>query len=96
MHSLKKSEQAKEDLIYLWLYGLEHYGESNADFYFDELETKIDSLLDYPEKYRLQNYYSPPVRICPHRSHLIIYTIENDELFIVRAINQEINIKDYI
>ena len=96
MLSLKKSEQAKEDLIDLWLYGLEHYGESNADFYFDELETKIDSLLEYPEKYRLQDYYLPPVRICPHRSHLIIYTIENDEVFIVRVINQEMNIKDYV
>ena len=39
MLSLKKSEQAKEDLIDLWLYGLEHYGESNADFYFDEYNT---------------------------------------------------------
>jgi plasmid stabilization system protein ParE len=54
MLSLKKSKQTKEDLIAIWLYGLEHYGESNADFYFDELETKIDSLLEYPEKYPLK------------------------------------------
>lgn len=96
MLSLKKSELAKEDLIDLWFYGLEHYGESSADLYFDELETKINSLLEHPEKYRTRNNYSPPVRICPHRSHLIIYTIDSDELFIVRVINQEMNIKDYV
>jgi toxin ParE1/3/4 len=96
MLRLKKSEQAKEDLIDLWLYGLEHYGESNADLYFDELETKINSLLEYPEKYRLQEYYSPPVRICPHRSHFFIYTMENDGVFIVRVINQEMNIADNV
>lgn len=96
MLRIRKSALAKEDLIDIWLYGFDNLGEAQADFYLDQLEVKINSLGEHPKKYRLREQYSPPIRVCPHQSHHIIYTIENDAVYIVRVLGGDMLITEHI
>ena len=63
MLKIRKSELAKEDLIKIWFDGYYERGEQQADLYLDRLEEKINSLLNFPEKYRLRKQFTPP---CSH------------------------------
>lgn len=94
MLRVRKSELAKEDLITLWLDGYNQRGEQQANTYLDNLETKIKSLVNSPERYPLKKQFKPPIRICPHQSHHIVYTvIDNDAVYIVRVLRKEMDIE---
>jgi toxin ParE1/3/4 len=96
MLKIRKSELAKEDLIKIWFDGYYERGEQQADFYLGRLEEKINSLLNFPEKYRLRKQFNPPIRIYPHKSHLVIYTMKTDEILIVRVLPSQMKIEERI
>lgn len=79
-----QTNAARTDLIEIWLYG--------ADAYLDELGSYIKSLCNFPEKYRLQKSYVPPVRIGLYRSHLVIYTNEIDTISIIRVLHKTMDV----
>jgi len=93
---VRKSELAKEDLINTWLYGFGKFGEQEADNYLDDLEEKIESLANAPERYTLKTEYQPAIRICPHRSQHIIYMLEKEAIYIVRVLRKEMDIKHHL
>ena len=96
MLRIRKSVLAREDLIDIWFDGYYTWGEQQADFYLDELEVKIDSLLNFPEKYYLREKFNPPIRICPHKKHLVIYTVKPDEILIVRVLPSAMDIEKHV
>lgn len=56
---IKITERANEDLIDIWLYGYEIWGESNADFYLDELANAVQSLSSNSTRYREYSNVAP-------------------------------------
>jgi toxin ParE1/3/4 len=40
--------------------------------------------------------FEPPVRIHPHKRHLIIYTIETDYIQIVRVLHHRMDVKSHL
>lgn len=79
------SRKAEEDIIAIFVQGVTRFGMQQAERYHDLLEKTFQFLAENPEAARERVEITPPVRIHPIESHIVIYTIdENNEIFIVR------------
>lgn len=93
---IKKTVLADEDLIDIYLYGSQNFGQSQAERYFAEINQAFSFLADNPWVANERPEFVPPVRIHPHGKHLIVYTVEDDFLLIVRVLHQRMDIKQHI
>ncbi|MDP4593507.1 MAG: type II toxin-antitoxin system RelE/ParE family toxin [Beijerinckiaceae bacterium] len=79
------SAKAENDIIAIYIESARLFGESQADTYHAGFETAFRFLSDNPRAARERIELSPPVRVHPCGSHVIIYTLEeNDDALIVR------------
>ncbi len=96
MLRVDKLPLAEEDLIDIWAYGYDTWGETQADKYADSLEDMIKSIASSPKKHRLRTEFRPSVRICPHISHIIIYKIKEDSIVIIRVLHKSMDVPLHI
>lgn len=90
------SKQAEHDLIEIYRYGFLTYGEIKADLYINALKDKCEFLAENPSLCRERQELTPPVRICHHKKHLIIYTVETGCILIVRFCHERMDIPRYL
>ena len=76
---------AADDLIHIYLEGVRLFGTAQAEKYQDELEERFELLAFNPYMTRERRELTPPVRINPFRSHVIVYRIEDDDILIIRV-----------
>jgi len=78
--------EAEEDIITIFLSGAEQFGLSQAEHYHNELQKTFDLLSAYPQMARIREELIPSVRVHPHVSHIILYTVsESNDVFIIRV-----------
>jgi len=81
----KLSQKADEDIITVYIEGFRTFGATQAEKYHAELEHTFHLLSSSPMLARERFEITPPVRIHPFRSHIIIYTVdEKDDVLILR------------
>lgn len=85
MTGYRLTDEASEDLIALYIQGYDLFGQTQADRYHDEMTALFERLADFPELGRLDNDYVPPVRILPHRSHVVVYEDAGGGVTILRV-----------
>jgi toxin ParE1/3/4 len=78
------SRKAEDDLIAIYRTGIDEFGLAQAERYFAGLEQAFALLAVYPRAARERREISPPVRAHPHKSHLIVYIVEGDDVLILR------------
>ena len=79
------SRKAEDDLIEIYIEGVSRFGEDQADQYHRMIEAMVELLSENPRIARERLEISPPVRIHPFHSHLIVYMVDdNNDIFIVR------------
>jgi len=77
--------KAEDDLIEIYIEGASLFGMEQADYYYGKIERMIEMLSENPRMARERHEISPPVRIHPFLSHLIVYTVDdNNDIFIIR------------
>lgn len=81
----KLSRKAEDDLIAIYRTGSEEFGVDQAESYFAGLEEAFGFLASYPRAARERFEIDPPVRAHPHKTHLIVYLIEDDDILILRV-----------
>jgi len=98
MLRINKLPLAEEGLIDIWIYGYETWGVAQADTYADSIEDTLNALARMPKKYPMRTNLRPPVRICHHISHLIIYTIAEDEsaITVIRVLHKSMDIEQHL
>ena len=80
------SIEAEEDVIAIFLSGAEQFGIVQAERYHDELEKIFDLLSIHPQAARIREELTPSVRVHPHVSHIILYSVtESNDIFIIRV-----------
>lgn len=84
--SYRLTPKALTDLEDIWLYTSAQWSVEQADAYVDELERIFTTLAAMPGIARERHEFSPPVRIHPHRQHLIVYRVEQDAIEIIRVL----------
>lgn len=87
---------AEVDLSMIWLNGAERWGVEQADRYVDGLFAVFDLLADFPGMARERDEFSPPVRIYPSGSHLVIYSLEGQGVQIIRVLHAHQNLMAYL
>ena len=93
---IQVTELANEDLINIWLYGNENWGERLADDYLFELDSNMQTLRQNPQRYPEHKGVTPPFRLMPFRSHLVIYEIQNTSINILRVLQKNMDTESHI
>jgi toxin ParE1/3/4 len=75
------SRRADNDFEQVYFEGLDRFGKAQADAYVRDLTGVFELIGDNPRMARFRYEIEPPVRVHPHRSHLIVY--EEDSAFVV-------------
>ena len=88
----KTTPEADSDLIGIYLYGFQNFGERQAEGYFSELKDCFQLLSETPFVCRERFEFIPPVRIHHHGRHLIIYMIQDDLILIIRVLHDSMDI----
>ena len=80
------SRKAEEDVISIYVHGLENFGELQAAKYHARLEACFEFLASNPLAAPERREISPPVRIHPFGVHIVIYQIiDTGGIFIIRV-----------
>lgn len=93
MQKIYKFFAAKQDLIDIWVYTFDEWGEFQADKYLNDLDAIFILLAEQPLICRERTEISPPVRIHHHAYHLIVYTIADDGINIVRVLHEKMDLE---
>jgi toxin ParE1/3/4 len=84
--TIKRTAQAEEDLIDIWLY-IAHDDERAADRVLDDIEEKLLLLADQPGLGPARPDIAPDLRYFPVRRYLILYRQITDGIEIVRVVH---------
>lgn len=80
------SYKAEEDIIDIFLRGADQFGLQQAEHYHTILEKTFQFLAENPLAAHLRTEISPPVRVHPVESHIIVYTADDEgRVFIIRV-----------
>ncbi len=80
------SPKALEDMEDIWRYTAENWSLEQADQYIDDLEKAIQLIVSMPLTARERMELNPPVRIHVHQTHLVVYTLGDKEVIILRVL----------
>lgn len=86
MPTIKRTAQAEEDLIDIWLY-IAHDDVRAADRVLDDIEEKFLLLADQPGLGPARPDIAPDLRYSPVRRYLILYRQITDGIEIVRVVH---------
>lgn len=80
------SRKAEDDVIAIFVHGAEQFGLRQAEHYHDLLGKTLQFLAENPEAARERTEITPPVRIHPFESHMVLYTVdERGDVFVLRV-----------
>jgi toxin ParE1/3/4 len=91
MKQLRVTNEAKADLIDIWLY-ISQNNETAADTLINKITAKFDELLINPGIGRERIDIAPLVRSFPVSNYLIFYRLLNEGIEILRVIHGARNI----
>lgn len=83
--ALRFTKAADADIVHMMLEGIERFGLPQADAYADGLKAACHAIEANPEVVRLREEYTPAVRIYRYRSHMIVYTIDEAGVLVIRV-----------
>ncbi len=85
----RTTRQADQDIIDIHLRGCQEFGQSQAEQYHVGLPgaRTFDPIADNPRMAREWPEFTPPVRLRPWRSHLIVYVLADADFLIVRVLH---------
>ncbi len=71
------SVAAEKDIVYAYREGVRLFGVEQAEKYHAGMEQIFQFLSDTPKAARERTEITPPVRVHPYRSHIIVYLIDS-------------------
>jgi len=92
----KLTPAAESDLIDIYVYGFQTFGETQAEQYFSELENCFEVLSQTPLICRERTEFIPPVRIHHRGRHLVIYIVQDDRILIIRILHDSMDVKRHL
>jgi toxin ParE1/3/4 len=96
MSRVIKQVQAEQDLLEIWLYTFNEWGEQQADTYLEDLSDAMALLAEQPLICRERLEFNPPVRIHHHAHHLLVYLILDDGINIIRVLHENMEIDGHL
>ncbi|MDA0207455.1 MAG: type II toxin-antitoxin system RelE/ParE family toxin [Acidobacteria bacterium] len=91
MRKIRMQALAEADLVDVWIYTQERWGETQADRYFDELEAGILRLAHNPELGRACEHIRADYRALRINRHIVFYKLEPSLIRVVRILHQRMD-----
>lgn len=88
MANYKLSTKAAMDIADIYEYGILQFGIRQAQSYLNGLEKNLGVLVKRPELSRKAEYITRNLYRFKYRSHIIFFTLAEDEAFVVRILEQ--------
>ena len=92
MYSLVKTPLAENDLINIWQYSFEEWGEHKANTYLNGIDLALKRLCQNPTLYRERSEFTPSVRFMPFEQHICIYQLQEQGILLIRVLHQSMDI----
>lgn len=84
----RTTRQADQEIIDIYLRGCREFGQRQAELYHDGLARAFDLIATEPRIAGERREFTPPVRLHPYKSHLIIYVLDDVGVLIVRVLRR--------
>ncbi|MEZ5023902.1 MAG: type II toxin-antitoxin system RelE/ParE family toxin [Chitinophagales bacterium] len=91
--SYKISTLAKDDLENIWIYTYENWSLEQADKYYESIINEFESICQHTKIGKSIEEIKSQHRIHPFQSHLIIYKIKHDKIWIDRILHKQMDIE---
>lgn len=92
MPVIYKQALAEQDLVDIWLYSWNEWGQAQADAYLDDLEHTLWLLAEQPSLGRERTEFNPAVRIHYHAQHLLVYQPLMNGIRLIRVLHKSVDI----
>ena len=93
MANCRISNQAKEDLIRIYQYGVRKFGSAQADIYFNTFFEYFNLIAERPLTFEAVDFIKPGYRRCVCGVDSIFYRLDNNDVEIMAIIGrQDINL----
>ena len=74
------SSPAFDDLVGIYLTGVDLFGVVHAKGYHAGLARTFDFRAEYPRAARLREELRPPVRVFRYKAHMVIYDLDDEDV----------------
>ena len=88
MSKYRLSVSAKEDLIRIYQYGFQKFGEKQADKYFQSFFEYFDIIAERPESFESVDFIKPGYRRCVCGVYSIYFKVNEDIVEIMAIIGR--------
>lgn len=89
MAKYRVSNQAKEDLIRIYQYGVRQFGPTQADLYFNTFFEYFNLIAERPLTFESVDFIKPGYRRCVCGTDSIFYRINNTDVEIIAIIGRQ-------
>lgn len=89
--NLRKQHQAEQDLIEIWLYTADQWGDIQADKYLDHLNGVLQKLVTNPHLGKDCGHIRTGYRKLTVSPHAIYYYLSENTIEIVRVLHQRMD-----
>ena len=96
MPSYRLSRRADSDLAEIAAYTIQRFGIKQARVYRDSLKQCFQRLAENPKLGRRAEQLAPGLHRFEHRSHIVFYTVEEGELYIVRILHARMEVSRHV
>ena len=87
------SHLAELDLEQIWLYTFNNWSKRQADKYYKTLIRAIEEICRHPELGKKLNHIKKGHRMLLVKSHLVIYKVANETIWIDRILHKSMDIE---
>jgi toxin ParE1/3/4 len=89
--SFRLTREAEADIVDIYRYSVEHFGEAQADTYHDGLSDCFRLLADTPLIGRDYGVLRPGLRRYEHASHSVYYLLTDTGILILRVLHRRMD-----
>lgn len=89
MASYNLNKKARADLRDIYRYGLFHFGEYQADLYYEALFDCFENISQNPYLYQAVDDIRKGYRRCVYKSHSIYYYVKSERVEIMRILSAQ-------
>lgn len=96
MYKIHQQVKARNDLKNIWLYSYEKFGVDQADKYFDELESGMETIRGNPLIGVSCDYIRAGYRQFKVNEHYIFYRISKQTIHVVRVLHDTMQARNHL
>lgn len=81
------ASRAEDDLVALYLDGLERFGREQAELYSQSFTAAFETLARFPLAGGIADGIRPPTRHLIHNAYAMFYEVRGDSILVLRVIH---------